>query len=173
MLIRNYGLFWKRENVHWGYGGHLQGVTARGSSNNLVDFREQQGVYILYDNSFRLVYVGQAGGGESQRLFVRLKQHRNDHLADRWQLFSWYGINTVNLNGTLRVEKMAAHVDIGTVLNHIEAILIYAAEPPHNRQGGRFGEEVQQYFQHRDEASLGPSENEMVKRLYAKMMRDE
>src|SRR5438067_6937456 len=97
MLIQSYGLFWRRNDVFWGrpgVSGHLQGHPAR-AAFVIVDFREQQGVYCLYDDSFKLVYVGQAGANDQQRLFDRLKQHCNDALADRWSKFSWFGIRWV------------------------------------------------------------------------------
>jgi hypothetical protein len=103
---------------------------------------------------FRMVYAGQAGANDKQRLFDRLKQHNRDALADRWTKFSWFGIRPVTMTGVLRAEKTAAHPTLGAVLDHIEAILLAAAEPPHNRQGGRFGEKVQQYLQYDDTKAL-------------------
>jgi hypothetical protein len=165
MLVKNYGLFWKREHVFFGrpkVAGHLKGIAAKNRSWDPIDFREQQGVYALYDNAFRLVYVGQAGANDQQRLFDRLRQHTRDQLADRWTKFSWFGIRAVNNNGTLRVENLAAHPTTGDVLNHIEAVLISVAEPAHNRQGGRFGDEVEQFLQHHDVDQVGPDLHEMV-----------
>ena len=71
MLIRNYGLFWRRNNVVWGrpnVQGHLKGVRAKAVKSDPIDFAEQRGVYALYDDAFHLVYVGQAGANDSQRL---------------------------------------------------------------------------------------------------------
>lgn len=169
MLIHNYGLFWRRESIFWGRGnnaGHLKGVLAHNRTANPIDFRNQQGIYCLYDDNFRLVYVGQAGSGATSRLFSRIKQHRKDSLSDRWSKFSWFGVRTVNKTGELRVEKTAANPSLSAVLNHIEGVLIAAAEPPHNRQGGRFGEHVEQYLQHRDEYNLGPNMSDMVRELW-------
>ena len=132
MLIQNYGLFWRRSDVFWGrqkVSGHLKGCPAKGVFRT-VDFREQQGVYCLYDDSFRLVYVGQAGANVNQRLFVRLRQHKTDDLADRWARFSWFGIRRVTNQDRLAAEAKGKHTTSGAVLNHIEAILISASEPP-------------------------------------------
>jgi hypothetical protein len=63
-------------------------------------------------------------------------------------------------------EVTATHTKPGAILNHIEAILISAAEPPHNRQGGRFGEEVVQFLQYRDEDQLGPEQLRMVQDMW-------
>ena len=77
MLIQNYGLFWKRPLVDWGTRGRgrsgtLMGRPARQLRSPGVDFREQQGVYVLYDDNFKIIYVGQAGAG-NQRLFCSLE----------------------------------------------------------------------------------------------------
>lgn len=176
MLVYNYGLFWRRSWMHWGRGsnpGHLKGLRVGAKTGEAVDFREQQGVYCLYDDGFRLVYVGQAGGKNDQRLFDRLKQHREDAVSERWTRFSWFGIRQVIGNGALKAEKGAAHPEIGDVLNHIEAILIAAAEPVHNRQGGRFGENVEQYLQYRDDDNLGPEVPEMIRKLWENLPSDD
>jgi hypothetical protein len=169
LLICNYGLFWRKDWIHWGRGsnpGHLCGLKVGAKTGEPVDFREQQGVYCLYDESFKLVYVGQAGGKNDQRLLQRLKQHREDAVSERWSRCSWFGIRQVIGNGKLKAEKEVAHPEIGDVLNHIEAILIAAAEPVHNRQGGKFGENVEQYLQHRDTENLGPDIEQMVRDLW-------
>lgn len=168
-LIRNYGLFWRRSDVFWGrqhVRGHLKGVPSKKTTNQAVDFRDQQGIYVLYDDSFKLVYVGQAGGNDQQRLLKRLNQHQTDALADRWTRFSWFGIRWVTGAGQLSTEVTAAHPTIGAVLNHVEAILISAAEPSHNRQGGRFGRSVDQYLQYRDDDQLGPDMSQMVREVW-------
>jgi len=126
----------------------------------------------LYDDNFRLVYVGQAGGKNDQRLFDRLKQHREDFVSERWTKISWFGVRSVLGSGQLKAEKSATHPEIGDVLNHIEAILIAAAEPVHNRQGGRFGDSVEQYLQWRDDENLGPETPEMIRDLW-KNMKDQ
>jgi hypothetical protein len=143
----------------------LKGVPAKEPSASPADFRDQAGVYVLYDDNFRLVYIGQAGAG-NQYLFSRLKHHKKDALADRWTRFSWFGIRWVRKNGRLALGASQRFIKSGDILNHIEAILISAAEPPHNRQGGRFGEEVEQYLQYLDEEALGPDTESMVKELW-------
>jgi len=143
----------------------LKGVRATETTSPPVDFRDQVGVYVLYDENFRLVYVGQAGNGNA-KLFSRLKHHTKDSLADRWTRFSWFGITWVKQNGDLAAGAAAAFVRIGDILNHIEGILISSAEPPNNRQGGRFGKRVEQYLQYRDTDSLGPDLDTMVRQLW-------
>lgn len=166
MLIRNYGLFWKTEDVFWGTGGNpgsLLGIPAHNVTAAPIDFREQSGVYVLYSD-FKLIYVGQAGVG-NQKLLIRLRQHTRDALAERWDRFSWFGIRRALVSGGLSAESEAKHSDLANVLNHIEAILIHAAEPQHNRQGGRFGDDVTQYLQHRDSDNLGLKSEERIAEL--------
>jgi hypothetical protein len=68
---------------------------------------------------------------------------------------------------------MAAHPDVGDILNHIEAILIAAAEPVHNRQGGRFGESVVQFLQYRDTENVGPDATQMIRELWKTHVADD
>ena len=87
-LIQNYGLYWRRDRVEWGQQGRVRGALwgkERGGKKKLpVDFRAQKGIYALYDDSFNLVYVGQAGKGKgkgrkdkgqsgAQTLFARIE----------------------------------------------------------------------------------------------------
>lgn len=163
MLIQNYGLFWKREDVEWGYPGkgykgRLLGKYAKRIRSPEVDFREQQGVYVLYDDNFKIVYVGQAGRGD-QRLFTRLRNHKRDHLAQRWSRFSWFGILPVK-KGCLKLDFTLKPPEVTDILNHVEGILLAAAEPPLNLQRGKFGEKVEQYLQFHDDDDDDDDDNE-------------
>ena len=120
-------------------------------------------MYCLYDESFSLVYIGQAGGKNDQRLFQILRQHREDALSERWSRVSWFGTRRVSKNYVLNSENKAIHTETGMVLNHIEAILIAAAEPIHNRQRGKFGTGVGQYL---DAENIGPTSEEMIQDMW-------
>ena len=167
LLISNYGLFWKTEDVFWGAGrsaGALFGVRPSKRTRPPVDFRDQRGIYVLYAD-YNPIYVGQNHG---QSLIRRLIQHRDDDLADRWNRFSWFGTRRVNMNRSLSKLTDAAHSKTRSVLNHIEAILIHTFEPALNRQGGKFGNSSHQYVQVRDER-LGLSEAVILKDLHDKV----
>ena len=85
ILISNVGFFWREDHVFWGAGssaGSLLGVPAKNVTADVIDFREQSGIYVLYSD-YKVLYVGQCGLGK-QKLFTRLKQHRVDDLAERW-----------------------------------------------------------------------------------------
>lgn len=150
MLIQNYGLHWRRDCIVWGRKGlgnegHLTGRLASRRTAAHVNFRYQSGIYILQDG-FRPVYIGQSGSSD-QRLFARLKGHTQNHLAERWDRFSWFGIYPVKrgkLDTSVNVESIKT--DIYSVLDHVEGALISVTEPPLNRQGARFGG-VEQYKQ--------------------------
>lgn len=96
ILISTVGFFWRADYAFWGAGrsaGSLFGVPAQKVTATPIDFREQSGIYVLYAD-YQVVYVGQSGL-ENQKLLKRLKQHRVDDLADRWDRFSWFGIRRV------------------------------------------------------------------------------
>jgi hypothetical protein len=141
MLIQNYGLYWERKYIHTGAGSNKGHFLGRRENNNEIDFREQIGIYVLYDRTFVPVYVGQAGNGNAN-LFTRLKNHTKDHLSNRWELFSWFGIRKVNGNSTLFVKDNVDKnfkCDGVSLLNQLEGILISAMEPSLNKQGSKFG----------------------------------
>ena len=152
MSIKNFGLMWERNGVQWngvrGNAGHLSGFGPIGSpkrEQHDVDFREQIGVYILYRNS-NVVYVGQAGVGD-QTLYSRLKDHTVDHLANRWERFSWFGVKKVNQNGSLSAAQgQSRQINAADMLNLLEGLLINVVEPPLNKQGARWGN-IHQYYQ--------------------------
>jgi hypothetical protein len=163
ILISTVGFFWREDYVYWGAGrnaGSLLGVPAKNRTAAAVNFREQSGIYVLYAD-YEVVYVGQSGLG-NQNLFNRLKQHRTDDLAERWDRFSWFGIRRVLRGGRrLSGETTAVHPSLANVLNHIEGVLIHSVEPPMNGQKGRFGDKVIRYLQVRD-SRLGPTTEGMV-----------
>lgn len=151
-IIKNYGLRWRRDLISWGAGsrsGHLNGVLVDSKRSGPVDFREQIGIYILYETGFIPVYVGQAGNG-NDRLFNRLKHHRDGRLRDRWGFFSWFGFRDVAANGEL---KLRQHPDAYTglryssALDEIEGVLIQALEPRLNKQGARWQKTADEYVQ--------------------------
>ena len=160
-LIHSYGLFWERGNVEWGAGrraGHLRGLRVTARREDPVDFRDQKGIYALYDHDFNLVYVGQAGRGQkglegSRTLFDRLRQHNDGPMRARWTYFSWFGtLKRIPASGPGKdrfEEEKEGRVDIATTLDELEGILIMAADPLLNRQGGKFkkADEYKQVYQ--------------------------
>lgn len=164
-LVQCLGLFWNWDNICLGGGqgqcGMLLGYPRGGKRSDPIDFADQRGIYVLYAN-YQMIYVGQTGG---QGLLRRLVQHRNDHLADRWDRFSWFGTRWVTKSGKLSALKDHAHPTILIVLNQIEALLTQAAEPALNRNSGTWGKGVKKYFQSRDER-LGPSPEKMIKEIW-------
>lgn len=170
LLIKTYGLFWKKDDVFWGTpgkgkAGSLSGSLTSSKKSKIVDFREQTGIYVLYAD-YKIIYIGQAGNGHAN-LFTRLRKHLTDDLSQRWDRFSWFGLQQVRKTDNCLVEpNKSVHVTQDIILNHIEAILIHASEPPLNRQGGRWSKKVEQYIQHRDESTLGPDDMQMIKVIY-------
>ncbi len=143
-LIRSYGLLWDRKKVQW--KGREAGLPGRiRVKTGPVDFRHQVGIYALYDEEFRLLYVGQAGSGR-KTLFDRLKLHCNPRrrkdggipgLAGRWRYFSWFGLRGVRTTyNELAGPTKGRQTTEAHALNALEAVAIEIADPDLNRQGG-------------------------------------
>jgi hypothetical protein len=99
----------------------VEGVMV-GNRKRRVEFAEQMGIYVLYDKWEQPVQIGQ-----SKVIFKRLKQHRRDHLRNRWSLFSWFGFFKVGTNNKLLVKdqtiELKRTLTLEDSLNELEAIL--------------------------------------------------
>jgi len=150
-IIRAYGLHWRIEHIYWGKAGTkgtLLGAKSRSRNAQKVDFREQRGIYALYAD-YELVYVGQTGP-KDQRLFKRLKDHKKDHLSERWNRFSWFGTLWVRENSMLSADTNNLSATIAIGLDNLEAIVIAVSEPRLNLQRGKWGQ-AKKYFQYLDD----------------------
>lgn len=146
-MMHSYGLFWKNSDVFWGrqkVPGSLLGAASRSPKAVPVDFRDQRGIYALY-SEYELVYVGQTGSGD-QRLLNRLRLHMSNHLAERWDRFSWFGTQWVTKKHELSTDTKDVHKSIAVALNTIEAVAIAISEPKLNLKRGTWSEATQ-YFQ--------------------------
>jgi hypothetical protein len=153
-IVKNYGLMWERDRVFWGGPGDEGTLLGSSRARKKIDFREQIGIYVLYDHGMKPIYVGQAGRGNA-RLFHRLKQHKKGNLSKRWAYFTWFGLLSVNksrkLSGRDEPTKGVRNT-LGGALDEIEAVLIAAVEPPFNKQGSRFL--TTEYFRQEDDERL-------------------
>jgi hypothetical protein len=134
VLIRAYGQFWNPDIVDWGKKGpgNKGKLSGRGKWHTAmidIDVWQQHGIYILHDE-FKAVYVGQTQG---QFLGKRLRDHLTDRHAGRWDMFSWYGIDTVKKSGALR-KAGKRQVPPDELVRSIEALGILIADPPLNRR---------------------------------------
>ena len=163
-IIKNYGFLWERKFLYRGKGGtlgHLKGYQGRGSAQGKphADFREQIGVYVLYDRNQNIVYLGQAGNG-NVKLFERLKNHMDGRIQNRWEYFTWIGFRDVNADGGLgskqKVDSRVSGFRYSDALDEIEGILIEVIEPKLNKQSGKL-KGATEYFQVRDEQMIGVS----------------
>ena len=150
MLVKNFGHLWERQYLYRGRGsiaGHLKGQ--RSAKSEIVDFRDQIGVYVLHDKNLQPLYVGQAGYGESSRMLTRLKAHENDHLWNRWTHFSWFGFRKVTGKGLHQSMSPDSKVSVSgsDVIEQLEGLLITVLEPSLNKQGAVW-KQADEYFQH-------------------------
>lgn len=156
------GAKWRSEDVYWHsapVNAQLDGVPRKNVTAPVVNFSAQSGIYILYSDHIP-IYVGQA----NKTLFARLKTHHlTDDLAGRWNTFTWLGLRRVIGNKKPRLSMPGTNFSISTkqLLDHFEAAMIHAFEPPLNGQEGRFGDVVTRYKQVRD-IRLGPTDRELL-----------
>ncbi|ATU72920.1 GIY-YIG nuclease family protein [Komagataeibacter rhaeticus] len=148
MKVTSYGLFWRKDEIDWhpGNGNHNRfRLLGRVGSNRghikIVDFRHQQGIYILYDH-YGPGYVGLT---RNQGLGKRLKDHTQDHLAGKWDRFSWFGFRPIDETPTehgllpLGETKEDLTEETNTTIGDLEALLIRAIGPKRNRVFMGFG----------------------------------
>jgi len=107
------------------------------------------GIYILYEPIFTPVYIGQAGFGNAD-LMGRLRNHKNDHLRDRWSHFSWFGFRSVNKDCSLSAKQSSeskTSINYADALDEIEGVLIEVLEPRLNKQGAKWQKTADEYVQ--------------------------
>jgi len=129
-IFNAFGIYWNRNLVLWKSTPDLLGMQYIGATE--VNFKDQRGIYLLYDNR-EIIYVGQA---IEQTLGQRLKQHTSDRLSGRWDRFSWFGFYSVTDKGHLQNRKKFESLDIQVLADTLEAILIESIEPRQNRKQG-------------------------------------
>jgi hypothetical protein len=146
-FIRAYGLFWRADQVRWSPGTGPFRILGRVGQNKgtlrVCDFRDQRGIYVLYDD-FGPYYVGLA---HYQAIGDRLKAHAvTDQHRNKWDRFSWFGFRSVlaatNGDGTRRLGVVPKQLltESKQTISDIEALLIQSLGTQHrgNKQQMQF-----------------------------------
>ena len=154
--IKDFGDFWDREKIYWGSQspgdkGHLNGYLLE-SKKAIVDFRTQIAIYTLYDQNMNIVYVGQTGSGANDRLFDRLKHHRDGRARNRRRYFTWFGLRkATETSGLHEGQTHSSKPNLPTnaaALDEIEFALLRVIEPKLNLSSGNWKSlGIQQYVQ--------------------------
>ena len=192
VFIKFYGLFWRKDAVDWDRRvllGQPQGWLGKGNKRNNIDiesiqmnFYQQKGVYILYNDALQPVYAGQAGlarrnstGG--QAIGDRLATHSRGVYRNGWSLFSWLGLLDTERSFLTRMTDeqrlnpswvmpagppSAPDAALNTLLASFEAILIEGFTPRFNTRGGNLPHAVivDQYEPGPARVELGQRERE-------------
>ncbi|MFC7959667.1 GIY-YIG nuclease family protein [Rhodococcoides kroppenstedtii] len=127
-LINAFGMYWSRSDVFW-EAGQVSLLGEQQAGSEPVDFREQAGIYLLYDGN-KIVYVGRV---TEPRMGARLREHTRDRHKSRWDRFSWFGVRSVDDPGRL-APVCTESISIKTLIATMEALLIEGLEPPQNRR---------------------------------------
>jgi hypothetical protein len=139
-FIKCYGLFWSADEVEWSPGSGNKGayrllgrVGQRRQTVAVCDFRQQRGIYVLYDD-YGPYYVGLA---RNQDIGNRLRSHLKDHHQGKWDRFSWFGFRRVltacHPDGLLKLGKQPQRLltESKSTIGDIEALLIQALGTQH------------------------------------------
>jgi hypothetical protein len=130
MLVRAYGLMWRREEINWSKKENrlLGRLGSHRRTLRLVDFEGQKGICILYDE-FAHYYVGLT---RRQTLGQRLYQHiQGEDGQKQWDRFCWFGFKRVlktkngeGIHGLSAHLPAAAALDRNLAIKDFEAILM-------------------------------------------------
>lgn len=129
-IIKAYGKMWSRAQIDW-QRCHPVLLGSPHKMSQYIDFNKMRGVYMLYDQNGNLVYVGLATNGIGDRL----KDHTRDKHANAWTQFSWFGIDNIKQDGTI---KRSTHLQttISDVASALESVIIIGVQPPRNMKSG-------------------------------------
>lgn len=131
LIIKAYGIHWKRKDVDW----NKQDVKIWGSQSNAmnVNFATMRGVYVLHYGQ-DIIYVGQTTSNTG--IGKRLRDHTRDRLSNRWDGFSWFGLDSVNSSGEIVYSQNSDFkLSIQNIADVLEGMLLEILEPKSNRRG--------------------------------------
>lgn len=145
MLIHSYGMFWERDAVNFAPGSGTPGgyrlLGYRGkrtSGRRIADFRQQTGIYILYDD-WGPYYVGLS---KKTGIGNRLRDHTKDGHRNSWSRFSWFGFQAVDIkpasSGVSSLKRAAVQTPAHTSINDLEALLIQVLNTRGNSNDMKF-----------------------------------
>lgn len=121
---------WERSKVDWCKTQPVL-LGAPRKMSQYINFNQMRGIYMLYDQNGSLVYVGLATNG----IGGRLKDHTKDKHANAWVKFSWFGIDGIKQDGTI---KRSTHLQttISDVASALESVVIIGVQPHRNIKNG-------------------------------------
>jgi hypothetical protein len=131
-IITSFGMYWDESRINW-TGNNPDLFGKQKNAIDTINFKKQIGIYLLHDMMGTL-YVGQSF---DRPISVRLKEHKSDRLAGRWQKFSWFGLYRIDDRGNI-IESLNEQEPLNyrILIDTFEAILIESMEPRQNRKRG-------------------------------------
>ena len=129
-IIKAYGKMWERNKVDWNRCNPVLLGTPR-NMKQYIDFNKMRGVYMLYDTNGSMVYVGLATNG----IGGRLREHTRDKHANAWIKFSWFGIDGIKQDGTIR-RSTHLQTTVSDVASALESVVIIGVQPHRNIKNG-------------------------------------
>lgn len=129
-IIKAYGKMWERNKVDWNKCEPVLLGTPR-KMKQYIDFNKMRGVYMLYDVNGSMVYVGLATNG----IGGRLREHTKDKHANAWVKFSWFGIDGIKQDGSIR-KSTHLQTTVSDVASALESVVIIGVQPHRNVKTG-------------------------------------
>lgn len=129
-IIKAYGKMWERNKVDWDKCEPVLLGTPR-KMKQYIDFNKMRGIYMLYDVNGSMVYVGLATNG----IGGRLRDHTRDKHANAWVRFSWFGIDGIKQDGTIR-RSTHLQTTVSDVASALESVVIIGVQPHRNVKMG-------------------------------------
>ncbi len=143
-FIRNFGSFWDPRQVKWGRQNNDGTLLGRSYAINNkpvkkdtvfeFNFRDQIGVYVLYDENENIVYIGESKS-ENSTIFSRIKNHYRGDISRRWRYFSWYGLYEINTSHDCLIQRPDKEFNLANIAKQIEGLLLHIIEPKLNKKG--------------------------------------
>jgi len=146
-LIKNIGYMWHRNYVNWYRGAQLIGYPEQGGGK-AINFADQAGVYALYNHNAECIYIGQAGSGEVNGMYHRLKDHAiKDYIFCMWERFTWFGFySTETLQSNNFDNAFEISTNINELMNLFEMMAINIHFPRYNLSRGNISG-IEWYYQ--------------------------
>lgn len=132
MLVRAFGLYWSITGVEWAKAQMLGVAKGKKRVNVRANVWREYGIYCLYDE-YVPIYVGRA---YKKCIGERLAAHLKDRLAGRWDSFSWFGVNGINADGSIREFNQRLNTR-ERIVKSLESFAIIAFDPRLNRRHER------------------------------------
>ena len=131
-IIKSYGEFWNPDAVNWQSKKVMGFWVDKKGNRHENNCWYAKGIYVLYAD-FKPIYVGKASAQKSG-VGKRICDHLSDRLVGRWDMFSWYSLQTPSRKSESLNHYGGRLLKVEGMVDTLEAITILITDPPLNRK---------------------------------------